>query len=851
MTPRSDKEVPCGQCTKRGKAHLCHRVPHVRPKDAEILRQTMSLNSAQPPTVPLPSVSPPNPSLPHLSPPTYSHPQHHSSLAVSAIAEVDAMRTTIDGLRTRLAGLEGILATVLSSHGGAVPPSEPAMNAAGGYGAPSPAPGFAGPALSAQYLNDYALASPYTYLPYQSAPSPVPLARSSSSNGSASSSVPQPCTTATHSSSTTAIDPPPVAGLASTTLEHATGLNQSRPELREEEVAASLSLEWMALGRTNAAGLQQQSPQATTAALGSPASDKPSSVFPSPSGSSPAHPLDQFPTPASLAEILPPDDELERIAHHALDWTNWLHAAIHGPTFRAELQEFLEAPREGRLDRADPAWLALLFAQLCCGVKHMTEEHLKLLGTCGLNQHGADARSKQYLEAALACLYRSHFLVDRQLHAVQAIVVLVVGCQDGTPSNLFPTLLSLGIALAQDLGLHRLPSDEDFAASIAVMPKSARARSLVEFETKKRVFWSLACQDWFNIVYRRTTAIQPTQVTTPLPSNAHDEDLLTGTLINRPPNEYTVAGKMLVWIQVARLVQQVFQHIDENPNPSYAVVLDLDEQLKRLLANAPPWLTSNAVEDPNLPPNADWMRTTFVISSSHKTLTLHRNFFRRFEPSRRRTLEASRAILREAAKVGDTRMWTIPYHISAAASLVCLDLFQRISPPAILVAEREEVVTALDALRRMSSFSAIASRGAALLSSLLLEESRLPPIAVPARQADEGEERPSKKQRTNSAPTPATADSAQTPHSAPAVSSASLAHLLATPPAPPFALPSGIVVASPSPASQPASFSSVAFPPPQAGFEPNMLGLFDDLPPSFMSAFLEAGFDPLDGGWEV
>lgn len=346
-------------------------------------------------------------------------------------------------------------------------------------------------------------------------------------------------------------------------------------------------------------------------------------------------------------------------------------------------------------------------------------------------------------------------------------------------------------------------------------------------------------------------------------------DLLTGTLINRPPNKFTVAGKMLVWIQVARLVQQVFQHIDENPNPSYAVVLDLDEQLKRLLANAPAWLTSNAVEDPNLPPNADWLRTTFIISSSHKTLTLHRNFFRRFEPSRRRTLEASRAILREAAKVGDTRMWTIPvsspaaqrmqvlirpaeqYHISAAASLVCLDLFQRISPPAILVAEREEVVTALDALRRMSSFSAIASRGAALLSSLLLEESRLPPIAVPARQADEGEERPSKKQRTNSAPTPATADSAQTPHSAPAVSSASLAHLLATPPAPPFALPSGIVVASPSPASQPASFFSVAFPPPQAGFEPNMLGLFDDLPPSFMSAFLEAGFDPLDGGWEV
>lgn len=354
----------------------------------------------------------------------------------------------------------------------------------------------------------------------------------------------------------------------------------------------------------------------------------------------------------------------------------------------------------------------------------------------------------------------------------------------------------------------------------------------------------------------------------PTDTSSFRRDLLTGTLINRPPNEYTVAGKMLVWIQVARLVQQVFQHIDENPNPSYSVVLDLDEQLKRLLANAPAWLTSDAVEDPNLPPNADWMRTTFVISSSHKTLTLHRNFFRRFEPSRRRTLEASRAILREAAKVGDTRMWTIPvsspvaqrmqlliclarqYHISAAASLVCLDLFQRLSPPYILVAEREEVVSVLDALRRMASFSAIASRGAALLSSLLLEESKLPPIVVLARQAEDGEERPTKKQRTSSAPTPATADPALTPNPATSVSSASLAHLLATPPAPPYPLTSGIAVAS-SPASQPASFPSVAFPPPQVGFEPNMLGLFDDLPPSFMSAFLEAGFDPLDGGWEV
>lgn len=33
--PGSDKQLPCDQCVKRGKADLCRRVPHVRPKDAE------------------------------------------------------------------------------------------------------------------------------------------------------------------------------------------------------------------------------------------------------------------------------------------------------------------------------------------------------------------------------------------------------------------------------------------------------------------------------------------------------------------------------------------------------------------------------------------------------------------------------------------------------------------------------------------------------------------------------------------------------------------------------------------------------------------------------------------------
>jgi hypothetical protein len=87
-----------------------------------------------------------------------------------------------------------------------------------------------------------------------------------------------------------------------------------------------------------------------------------------------------------------------------------------------------------------------------------------------------------------------------------------------------------------------MPSEEAWNASVAKSSPDARAKSLIDYEVKKRVFWALTAQDWFSIPYRRTTgacpaevlpwptltpssfsAVQPTQVTTPLPSNARDE----------------------------------------------------------------------------------------------------------------------------------------------------------------------------------------------------------------------------------------------------------------------------------------------------------------------------------------
>ncbi|GAA6005668.1 hypothetical protein JCM10207_005289 [Rhodosporidiobolus poonsookiae] len=881
--------------------------------------------SVAPGEKPRPSTSS-NPRNP--TPVAHSSPTSIHDLALSAFSEVESIRTSIDGLRNKLTALESVLVAAFSTvkqdpiQAAAVAESlaerhrqlganghlkteqiSPQMAMAPpSLPLPTPPQNYTLPELHALHANgglpsDILVGTPpsrrpslsSSFLPSGSAGSstlftlpPIDPARAQGTHDYPSSFLPVPLdpaltSTAPASASSGGNGVPglELSGPSSGSASTAGSEGRSADDLREEEVAASLSLEFMALGRNRALNGSQasaQNPHTSPAHLSH--LPLPSLVFDA--IPRPPHPYALYSTASSLASILPPFADCHAIVEYAIDYTGWYHSTVHGPTFRAEVQEFwaLPAPAgaEERLEKASPAWLALLFAQMSCGIKHMTTEQLGKIGY-GLTEDDARTLFKTYLDASIACLYRSNFLENHQLHAIQAIAVLVITCQDGAFSNLFPMLLSLGICLAQDLGLHRLPSEEAWAASVEGQPLEQRAKSLITYEIQKRCFWALTSQDWFSIPYRRTTLVLPTQVTTPLPSNARDEDLMTGVLVNRPPSECTVVSTLLIWIQVARILQQVFQHLDENPTPSYEIVLELDAQLQKLLSSVPPWLSSDSTA-PNLPPNANWMRSTFAISSNHKVLTLHRAFFRRFEPSRKRALDASRAILREAARVGDSRMWTVPYHISAAASVVCLDLFQRGSSPSVLHQERDEIHTALSTLRSLSSFSAIASRGAALIENLLHEESRLPPL--PPRSSDglaaDDLSRSTKKRKLSQSLPGSTEfgrmskllarDEAHTPSG----NRASLSHLLTSPGVTPGLTPNGLVFPAPpgvdgldtSPFSTSSALDGgegIAFRDPFAGATgregdlgmPNGLGLVDDLPPSYVSAFLHSGFDPLDG----
>lgn len=165
-------------------------------------------------------------------------------------------------------------------------------------------------------------------------------------------------------------------------------------------------------------------------------------------------------------------------------------------------------------------------------------------------------------------------------------------------------------------------------------------------------------------------------------------------------------------------------------------------------------------------------RTTYLISSNHKMLTLHRPFlahafrgtYSTFASLRVwLTLASDRSSLRDLATTSDqrfennlTRSSTVCWQhlssldysisvcdayareyaanadsptsrsISAAACVVLLDLFQRAgSSSASLNEERSEVLGALSALESMQETSSVARRGVALITNLVTEEGRL------------------------------------------------------------------------------------------------------------------------------
>lgn len=197
------------------------------------------------------------------------------------------------------------------------------------------------------------------------------------------------------------------------------------------------------------------------------------------------------------------------------------HSVVHAPTFYQQLAAFRELG-DDRFERGSLAWLSLYFALLAVSAKLVQPEQQDKMGW---SEAETSANASRWFSCSIACLYRFNFLQCHEFSCLQAIALLVLSGRDAGSATLIASLLSSGLSIAQDMGLHRLISDEAFSAATKGHPARAKAQALIEREIRKRVMWALVHSEWFAIPFKGYSLLSRLQIATPLPLNATDESV--------------------------------------------------------------------------------------------------------------------------------------------------------------------------------------------------------------------------------------------------------------------------------------------------------------------------------------
>ncbi|GAA5990398.1 hypothetical protein JCM10908_007352 [Rhodotorula pacifica] len=541
------------------------------------------------------------------------------------------------------------------------------------------------------------------------------------------------------------------------TTAKAKGKQKQDPDEGEAGVEASVNLEFYALGRprvwaepnmrTSMTDVDVDESGSNAAAGPSMSPSHRNAVLPSAPEGQADSPVLLFANGDALLRAAPTSEQERIIFHQGLDVYGFHHAVVYAPDFYAQVQAF-HGLGNGRFDLASLAWLSAYFALLAVSAKLVTPEQQDEMG---FNDAEMSACANRWFLCAIACLYRHNFLQNHDLACLQAIAILVLSGRDAGSATLIASLLHAGLSIAQDLGLHRLVTDEQWETAFKGKPQRVRAKSLIDREIRKRVMWSLAHSDWFAIPYRTYSTLTRAQITTPLPLNANDQDLAKGEPVDRPRDEYTPAAWLLQYIEIGASMANAFESSRSDKSTAaqaYQRFLQADKELETLLRNLPEWLRPGA-PSVGMPPCVEAMRTTFLISLQHKILSIHRPFLARpsrattYALSRKRVIDAARAILREAPNAKDIRVWTAIYHISVASFSLTLELYEQLKGPSPdNEAIRNEILQALPTLEGLKPASAIADRGLGLVTPLLADEKRMREEGGALRQKDKRKAKP-------------------------------------------------------------------------------------------------------------
>ncbi|KAH8880826.1 hypothetical protein GQ53DRAFT_889593 [Thozetella sp. PMI_491] len=199
-----------------------------------------------------------------------------------------------------------------------------------------------------------------------------------------------------------------------------------------------------------------------------------------------------------------------------------------------------------------------------------------------LSSTEANVQTSFWIKATLTVLHAAQNTDRLSLETIQGVIILsFVICNLEGVSMQYRSLISTGLLLGRELGLHRIDHESNRAFA-----------STLQAEVGRRVWWYLVATDWLLAVRYGGPAegvyqANPHHMLVNKPRNINDEDLLdTGVQLAWPASQATDMSYFLQRIRLAEISRSIADH-SLVATTSYAHVVAMDSELDQMIHTIP------------------------------------------------------------------------------------------------------------------------------------------------------------------------------------------------------------------------------------------------------------------------
>ncbi|ORY78897.1 hypothetical protein BCR35DRAFT_304925 [Leucosporidium creatinivorum] len=417
---------------------------------------------------------------------------------------------------------------------------------------------------------------------------------------------------------------------------------------------------------------------------------------------------------------------------------SYVHAVIHGPTFRIEHKRWIEALKKGEEAEVKWDWLALYFAIIASALYTVDDSYALSIGFT-IEQIASLPRT--WFDLAVDALQRCDYLSNPTITALQAICVFpMIGYTFGASAYIRGLLHSANHS-AQMLHFHLLgPETRD-------SPLAGQTYR----ELGRRIWACLVIGEWMTLVYTETSMLAHPMARSCLPSNINDEQLSDSRRIKPLPlSTPTLVSHLLSMSLAAEICKSFADQFHSvaatgDLDKQYAIVVEHDRQLLKVLDFCPALKPSDepypTTVDPTTPFDyIPWSRHLWATMVPPGRIRWYRHFLGRsfsdprFSDARQICLEAARMLIKERKRPVPAmfkKSWHVSAHTVLSGMVLATEYVHGSSDSDTRRLLRAEILEVVDLLRRDvldsgGGLNTILPRGIQLITHLIGEDLESP-----------------------------------------------------------------------------------------------------------------------------